>query len=107
MLRATDPASSREFYEALGTEFRDLPIVRDGELEPTDYFFGFPRQEDESTFNHDGRPTSESPTWSRTRKPMFSFWYRADGRSGHVERTRSLSSASPRQTVGVATVTNR
>jgi catechol 2,3-dioxygenase-like lactoylglutathione lyase family enzyme len=58
MYRITDPARSRAFYEALGMEFRrDLPIVRDGELEATNFFFGFPGQEEELelTFNHDGR----------------------------------------------------
>jgi lactoylglutathione lyase len=58
MYRITDPERSREFYEALGFEFRrELPIVRDGELEATNYFFGIPGQEEELelTFNHDGR----------------------------------------------------
>jgi lactoylglutathione lyase len=58
MYRITDPEQSRVFYEALGFEFRrDLPIVRDGELEATNYFFGIPGQEEELelTFNHDGR----------------------------------------------------
>jgi lactoylglutathione lyase len=58
MYRTTDPERSRAFYEALGMEFRrDLPIVRNGELEATNYFFGFPGQEEELelTFNHDGR----------------------------------------------------
>ena len=58
MVRVTDPDRSRAFYEALGMEFRrDLPIVRDGELEATNYFFGFPGQDEELelTFNHDGR----------------------------------------------------
>ena len=58
MVRVTDPERSRAFYEALGMEFRrDLPIVRDGELEATNYFFGFPGEgaELELTFNHDGR----------------------------------------------------
>jgi lactoylglutathione lyase len=58
MYRITDPERSRGFYEALGLEFRrDLPIVRNGELEATNYFFGFPGQEEELelTFNHDGR----------------------------------------------------
>jgi lactoylglutathione lyase len=58
MLRITDVERSRAFYEALGMEFRrDLPIVRDGELEATNYFFGFAGQEEELelTFNHDGR----------------------------------------------------
>jgi lactoylglutathione lyase len=58
MVRITDPARSRGFYEALGMEFRrDLDIVRDGVREATNYFFGFPGQEEELelTFNHDGR----------------------------------------------------
>ncbi len=58
MYRITDPEASRRFYEALGLEFRrDLPIVRDGELEATNYFFGVPGQAEELelTFNHDGR----------------------------------------------------
>jgi lactoylglutathione lyase len=58
MYRITDPARSRSFYEALGCEFRrELPIVRNGELEATNYFFGLPGQDEELelTFNHDGR----------------------------------------------------
>jgi lactoylglutathione lyase len=58
MYRITDPARSRAFYELLGFEFRkELPIVRNGELEATNYFFAMPGQEEELelTFNHDGR----------------------------------------------------
>ena len=58
MLRITDPDRSRAFYEALGMESRrELPIVRNGELEATNYFMGFPGQDEELelTFNHDGR----------------------------------------------------
>jgi lactoylglutathione lyase len=58
MYRITDPDTSRAFYEALGMEFkRGLPIVRNGELEATNYFFAFPGQEEELelTFNHDER----------------------------------------------------
>jgi lactoylglutathione lyase len=57
MLRVTEPERSRAFYEALGMEFRrESPIVRNGELEATLYFYGFPGQEEELelTFNHDG-----------------------------------------------------
>ena len=40
MVRITDPARSRSFYEALGFSYsRDLDIVRNGELEATNYFF--------------------------------------------------------------------
>jgi catechol 2,3-dioxygenase-like lactoylglutathione lyase family enzyme len=58
MYRITDPERSRPFYQALGFEFRrELLIVRDGELEATNYFFGVPWQDEELelTYNHDGR----------------------------------------------------
>jgi lactoylglutathione lyase len=57
MLRVIDPEKSRAFYEALGMELRrESPIVRNGELEATLYFLGFPGQDEELelTFNHDG-----------------------------------------------------
>lgn len=58
MVRITDPEKSRAFYEALGFTFdRDMDIVRDGQLEATNYFFSIGDQESvlELTFNHDGR----------------------------------------------------
>ena len=58
MVRITDPEKSRTFYEALGFEFeRDMDIVRNGELEATNYFFslGGSKSVLELTFNHDGR----------------------------------------------------
>ena len=58
MVRITDPEKSRAFYEALGFRFeRDMDIVRNGQLEATNYFFGIGDQESvlELTFNHDGR----------------------------------------------------
>ena len=58
MVRITDFDSSRQFYESLGLEFRrELPIVRDGELEATNYFYGIGDQNAvlELTLNHDGR----------------------------------------------------
>src|SRR5262245_53836384 len=58
MVRITDPEKSRAFYEALGMTFtRELDIVRDGQLEATNYFFAFPGDEAELelTLNHDGR----------------------------------------------------
>ena len=58
MVRITDPERSRAFYEALGFRFeRDMDIVRNGELEATNYFYGIGDQESvlELTFNHDGR----------------------------------------------------
>src|SRR5947207_1955621 len=58
MVRITDPDRSRAFYQALGFEpGHESPIVRNGELEATNYFFGLPDQPGvlELTFNHDGR----------------------------------------------------
>jgi lactoylglutathione lyase len=58
MVRITDPERSREFYEALGFRFdREMDIVRNGELEATNYFYSIDNAEDvlELTFNHDGR----------------------------------------------------
>jgi lactoylglutathione lyase len=58
MVRITDPARSRGFYEALGFTFaRDMDIVRDGQLEATNYFFSIGDQQNvlELTYNHDGR----------------------------------------------------
>jgi lactoylglutathione lyase len=58
MVRITDPEKSRAFYEALGFSFsRDMDIVRNGELEATNYFFSMGDQDNvlELTFNHDGR----------------------------------------------------
>jgi lactoylglutathione lyase len=58
MYRITDPEASRRFYEALGLEFRrDMDIVRNGEKEATNYFFGVPGQDEELelTYNHDRR----------------------------------------------------
>ena len=58
MYRITDPERSRAFYEALGfTYARDLDIVRNGELEATNYFFSLGDHDSvlELTYNHDGR----------------------------------------------------
>jgi lactoylglutathione lyase len=58
MVRITDPEKSRSFYEALGFRFeRDMDIVRNGELEATNYFYGIGDHQSvlELTFNHDGR----------------------------------------------------
>jgi lactoylglutathione lyase len=58
MVRVTDPEKSRQFYEALGFAFeRDMDIVRNGELEATNYFYGLGghRSVLELTYNHDGR----------------------------------------------------
>ena len=58
MVRITDPDRSRAFYEALGFRFeRDMDIVRNGELEATNYFYGIGDSKSvlELTYNHDGR----------------------------------------------------
>ena len=58
MVRITDPERSRAFYEALGFRFdRDMDIVRDGQVEATNYFFSLGDDDRvlELTLNHDGR----------------------------------------------------
>jgi lactoylglutathione lyase len=58
MVRITDPEKSRAFYEALGFAFeRDMDIVRNGELEATNYFYSLGNHPSvlELTYNHDGR----------------------------------------------------
>jgi lactoylglutathione lyase len=58
MVRIADPEKSRAFYEALGFRFeRDMDIVRDGQLEATNYFYSIGDDENvlELTYNHDGR----------------------------------------------------
>ena len=58
MVRITDPARSRAFYEALGFRFQsEMDIVRNGEREATNYFFSIGDDDNvlELTFNHDGR----------------------------------------------------
>jgi lactoylglutathione lyase len=58
MVRITDPEKSRAFYEALGFTFdHDMDIVREGQLEATNYFYSIGDTKDvlELTYNHDGR----------------------------------------------------
>jgi lactoylglutathione lyase len=58
MVRITDPEKSRAFYEALGFTFdHDMDIVREGQLEATNYFYSIGDSKDvlELTYNHDGR----------------------------------------------------
>src|SRR3954451_9446841 len=58
MVRITDPAKSRNFYEALGFTFaREMDIGREGEKGGTNYFFslGDDDQVLELTYSHDGR----------------------------------------------------
>ena len=101
MLRITDPARSRAFYEALGYEFRrESPIVRNGEKEATLYFYGFPDQEEELelTHNEDGRSyelgTRVRTHRDRRRRPRRHA--RAAGRAGHRARARPVPGARRR-----------
>src|SRR4051794_20205084 len=69
MVRISDPERSRAFYEALGFSFdRDMDIVRDGQVEATNYFFSLGDSESvlELTFNHDGRPYAGGPGYGHT-----------------------------------------
>jgi lactoylglutathione lyase len=68
MVRITDPERSRAFYEALGFRFtRDLDIVRNGELEATNYFFSLGEDENvlELTYKHDGRTYEMGTAYGR------------------------------------------
>ncbi|MGZ4337542.1 MAG: VOC family protein [Gaiellaceae bacterium] len=84
MLRITDFDTTRAFYEALGLEFRrEMDIVRNGEREATNYFFGVPGQEEELVRRRrrsalpTGRPDPPSP----------------DARCGPPSRERACRSA--------------
>src|SRR6266576_5893502 len=69
MCRITHPEKSRAFYEALGFEFsRDMDIVRNGEIEATNYFFSMGDSENvlELTFNHDGRTYAMGDAYGHT-----------------------------------------
>jgi lactoylglutathione lyase len=58
MKRISDPQKISAFYEGLGFEFeREMDIVRNGELEATNYFFSLGDHKSvlELTYNHDGR----------------------------------------------------
>ena len=53
MIRITNPEQSRGFYEALGFRFsRDMDIVRNGELEATNYFFSIGDSENVLELTH-------------------------------------------------------
>src|SRR3954471_13096856 len=67
MVRISDPERSRAFYEALGFSFdRDMDIVRDGQIEATNYFFSLGDSESvlELTFNHDVRTYDVGPGYA-------------------------------------------
>ena len=101
MYRITDPDRSRAFYEALGFEFRrDMDIVRDGELEATNYFYGVPDQleELELTFNHDGRTlrARHGVRPHRARRRRSRRHARAARRAGHRAREAAVPGARGR-----------
>ena len=78
MIRITDPERSRALCEALGFTFaRDMDIVRDAELEATNYFFSVGDQENvlELTYNHDGR-TYDLGTATATSPSASTIWTR-------------------------------
>ena len=100
MVRITDPEKSRAFYEALGFRFeRDMDIVRNGELEATNYFYGIGDHGSvlELTFNHDGRTTTSAPATatSPSASTTSSSRSRAEG-AGHRGRARALPRARRR-----------
>ena len=92
MVRITDPEKSRGFYEALGFRFsRDMDIVRNGELEATNYFFSLGDDENvlELTFNHDGR------TYDARHRLRAHRDRRGRSRRHARERSRAVTGSSP------------
>ena len=64
MVRITDPDKSRAFYEALGFRFsRDMDIVRNGELEATNYFFSI--GDAENVLELTSTTTDARTSWAR------------------------------------------
>jgi catechol 2,3-dioxygenase-like lactoylglutathione lyase family enzyme len=107
MCRITDPERSRRFYEALGFTFAgDFDIVRDGQLEATNYFFSIGDQESvlELTFNHDGRTYTSAAATATSRSASTTWtgrWLacasRGSNRNASRTRWRGRLSADVRQ----------
>ena len=94
MVRITDRRKSRCVDEALGFRFnRDMDIVRDGELEATNYFYSIGDAENvlELTFNHDGR-TYELGTGYGTSRSVSMH---STARSGSLPTRASSPSVRP------------
>ncbi len=96
MVRVTDPERSRAFYEALGMEFkRELPIVRDGELEATNYFFAFPgdKAADTRVFSS---PTDAFAVYSKTKNKaaalrLVDYWATPAAQGAYGKATGAAS----------------
>ena len=91
MYRITDAGASRAFYEALGLEFRrDMDIVRNGEREATNYFLGFPGQDEELelTLNHDGRTYDQGPATATSRSASTTSMARSLGSPSRASNRR-------------------
>ena len=114
MVRITDPERSRAFYTALGFEpGHESPIVRNGELEATNYFFGVGGMPDvlELTLNHDGRTYdngtgyghiaigvwTSTPRWRSSRRRASS---RSARRTRSATAARGCASCATRMTTG-------
>jgi lactoylglutathione lyase len=93
MLRITDPEQSRSFYEALGFTFsRDMDIVRNGELEATNYFYSLGDDENvlELTFNHDGRTYELGTGYGHIAIGVDDLHARPVERAGNRARARTV-----------------
>jgi catechol 2,3-dioxygenase-like lactoylglutathione lyase family enzyme len=92
MYRITDPERSRAFYEALGFEFsRDLDIVRNGELEATNYFFSM--GDTRASWSSPSTTTDAHMTWA-TR------WAHRDRRGRSRRNALALEGAGDRARTG-------
>ena len=113
MVRITDFGRSRAFYEALGFRFsRELDIVRNGELEATNYFFSIGDLEDvvELTFNHDVARTTSAPATATSRSTSATWTPPSSGSpnrasSPSVRHTRSARAVRASASSAIPTAT--
>ena len=104
MYRITDPERSGMFYEALGFRFsHDLDIVRNGELEATNYFYSIGDAENvlELTYNHDGRSYEPGTAYGHIAIGVDDLDARGVGRPGDRARAPAVLGARGRLAAGV------
>ena len=109
------PWRSRAFYEALGfTLAGDFDIVRDGEVEATNYFFSLGEQDSvlELTYNQDGRTYDLGTGYGHIAVGVDDLdatleRLREQGSCRSASRTRSAKAARDCASSGIRTSTGR
>ena len=110
MVRITDPEASRRFYEALGFSFsRDMDIVRNGEVEATNYFYSLGDDENvlELTFNRDGRTYELGTGYGHIALAWTTWTRRSSNWPARASRRSASRTASARAGRGCASLTIR